>query len=188
LFSSIFKFLCKLRGSPQEFKNEEVAGVLSQDESTAGLWSPLPLIHVVLFLDFDGVVHPCQNESFEHMYLIEKLLDTCPSMFIVISSSWRECANTVYLKSLFRTPYRDRVIGATPSLYLPSGRAGVRAAECEDFIFAYKVKAFICLDDDTKLFPPEYPHLFRTNYFTGLNESDITALITRYNLLMTRFY
>ncbi|MGQ0304084.1 hypothetical protein [Escherichia coli] len=47
------------------------------------------------------------------MPLVEKLLDKCPSMVIVISSSWRECASITYLKSLFRLPYRDKVIGAT---------------------------------------------------------------------------
>ncbi|WP_254044893.1 HAD domain-containing protein, partial [Salmonella enterica] len=76
---------------------------------------------------------------------------------------------------------RDRVIGATPSLYLPSGSIGVRAAECEDFVTRHKVKAFICLDDDATLFPPEYPHLFRTDYYTGVNEKDLTDLIARYS-------
>lgn len=70
----------------------------------------------------------------------------------------------------------------------PSGSIGVRAAECEDFVTRHKVKAFICLDDDATLFPPEYPHLFRTDYYTGVNEKDLTDLIARYNVLMTRFY
>jgi hypothetical protein len=52
----------------------------------------------------------------------------------------------------------------------------------------HQVKAFICLDDDTTLFPPEYPHLIRTDYYTGVKEKDITDLIARYNLLMARFY
>lgn len=188
MLQSIYKFLFNLCSSPQQPKNKDVDGILSHEEITAGLWGPLPSIHVVLFLDFDGVVHKCQNESFERMHLIERLLDASPSMFIVISSSWRECGSITYLKSLFRSPYRDRVIGATPSLYLPSGSIGVRAAECEDFVIRHKVKAFICLDDDATLFPPEYPHLFRTDYYTGVNEKDLTDLIARYNVLMTRFY
>lgn len=56
------------------------------------------------------------------------------------------------------------------------------------FVTRHKVKAFICLDDDATLFPPEYPHLFRTDYYTGVNEKDLTDLIARYNVLMTRFY
>ncbi|UXF06956.1 hypothetical protein N5O75_26465 (plasmid) [Escherichia coli] len=68
------------------------------------------------------------------MPLVEKLLDKCPSMVIVISSSWRECASITYLKSLFRLPYRDKVIGATDSVYLKPNQSGVRAAECEDFV------------------------------------------------------
>lgn len=188
MLQSIYEFLCKIRCSPQKLRNKDLDGILPQDESTAGLWGPLPLIHIVLFLDFDGVIHKCQNESFERMYLIEKLLDASPSMFIFISSSWRECGSITYLKSLFRSPYRDRVIGATPSLCLPSGGIGVRAAECEEFVARHQVKAFICLDDDTTLFPPEYPHLIRTDYYTGVKEKDITDLIARYNLLMARFY
>ncbi|WP_409998345.1 HAD domain-containing protein [Escherichia coli] len=104
------------------------------EETTAGLWGPLPDSHVVLFLDFDGVCHRCKNETFERMPLVEKLLDKCPSMVIVISSSWRECASITYLKSLFRLPYRDKVIGATDSVYLKPNQSGVRAAECEDFV------------------------------------------------------
>ncbi len=68
------------------------------------------------------------------------------------------------------------------------GGIGVRAAECEEFVARHQVKAFICLDDDTTLFPPEYPHLIRTDYYTGVKEKDITDLIARYNLLMARFY
>ncbi|MEY0865243.1 hypothetical protein AB7215_26100, partial [Escherichia coli] len=33
------------------------------EETTAGLWGPLPDSHVVLFLDFDGVCHRCKNET-----------------------------------------------------------------------------------------------------------------------------
>lgn len=157
------------------------------EETTAGLWGPLPDSHVVLFLDFDGVCHRCKNETFERMPLVEKLLDKCPSMVIVISSSWRECASITYLKSLFRLPYRDKVIGATDSVYLKPNQSGVRAAECEDFVFSHRVKAFICLDDDESLFPVGYPHLQKTNYYTGLTESDLAALNTRYHLLMKRW-
>ncbi|MWT73249.1 hypothetical protein GQM18_20075 [Escherichia coli] len=188
MLQSIYEFLYNLRCSPKKLAKQSVEGILFQDESAAGLWMPLPSIHIVLFLDFDGVIHKCQNESFEQMYLIERLLDACPSMFIVISSSWRECASISYLKSLFRSPYRDRVIGATPSLSLPSGNIGVRAAECEYFATRYQVNAFICLDDDLTLFPSGYPHLFPTDYYTGVNEKDIVDLIARYNLIMTRIY
>ncbi len=167
-------------------KNPHHEEVCVHEETTAGLWAPLPDSHVVLFLDFDGVCHRCKNETFERMPLLEKLLDNCPAMVIVISSSWRECANTSYLKSLFRVPYRDKIIGATGSVYLKHGQTGVRAAECEDFVFSHRVKAFICLDDDESLFPAGYPHLHKTDYYTGLTESDLAALNARYHQLMGR--
>ncbi|MBZ5874403.1 hypothetical protein LAX53_24410, partial [Escherichia coli] len=64
---------------------------------------------------------------------------------------------------------------------------GFISAECEDFVFSHRVKAFICLDDDESLFPVGYPHLQKTNYYTGLTESDLAALNTRYHLLMKRW-
>ncbi|MGU2651939.1 hypothetical protein ACOS73_00024505 (plasmid) [Escherichia coli] len=76
---------------------------------------------------------------------------------------------------------------ATDSVYLKPNQSGVRAAECEDFVFSHRVKAFICLDDDESLFPVGYPHLQKTNYYTGLTESDLAALNTRYHLLMKRW-
>lgn len=62
----------------------------------------------------------------------------------------------------------------------------VRAAEREDFVFSHRVKAFICLDDDESLFPAGYPHLHKTDYYTGLTESDLAALNARYHQLMGR--
>ncbi len=44
------------------------------EETTAGLWGPLPDSHVVLFLDFDGVCHRCKNETFERMPLGKRKL------------------------------------------------------------------------------------------------------------------
>ncbi len=72
------------------------------EETTAGLWGPLPDSHVVLFLDFDGVCHRCKNETFERMPLVEKLLDKCPSMVIVVVQfvAW-VLASITYLKISF---------------------------------------------------------------------------------------
>ncbi|PJD57291.1 hypothetical protein B9Q27_05585, partial [Enterobacter kobei] len=63
---------------------------------------------------------------------------------------------------------------------------GSLSAECEDFVFSHRVKAFICLDDDESLFPAGYPHLHKTDYYTGLTESDLAALNARYHQLMGR--
>jgi hypothetical protein len=45
---------------------------------------------VLLYLDFDGVLHRRMNESFERMPLLEEILTQCPEILIVVSSSWRE--------------------------------------------------------------------------------------------------
>ncbi|ECB3553159.1 hypothetical protein EWG43_23985, partial [Salmonella enterica subsp. enterica serovar Enteritidis] len=62
-----------------------------------------------------------------------------------------------------------------------------KSVSWQHHLFSHRVKAFICLDDDESLFPVGYPHLHKTNYYTGLTESDLAALNTRYHLLMKRW-
>jgi hypothetical protein len=53
---------------------------------------------IIMFLDFDGVLHPKMNGTFEHMDNLKKVLDKYPQIDIVISSSWRfsmDAASTV---------------------------------------------------------------------------------------------
>ncbi|MCW1829994.1 HAD domain-containing protein [Enterobacter asburiae] len=187
MIASIIKPLLRLFQSPEIAVPAPVTSSRMEEKAVAGLWRPLPEKHVVLFLDFDGVCHPCQSETFEKMPLLERLLEECPAMVIVISSSWRECASVGYLRALFPKTCEDRLIGATSSLYLMPGQTGVRAAECEDFAYTYRIKSFICMDDDASLFPVGYPHLHRTDYYSGLTEADVTKLSTRYLTLMSRW-
>jgi hypothetical protein len=187
MISTVIKPLLRLFQSSGSSSLPQATSALKVEMPVAGLWRPLPAKHVVLFLDFDGVCHPCQNETFDKMPLIERLLTQCPHMVIVISSSWRESASVGYLRSLFPKTCVDRVIGATGSLYLRPGQIGVRAAECEDFAFTHRIKSFICLDDDASLFPAGYSHLHRTDYYSGLTEADVTKLSARYLTLMRRW-
>lgn len=71
---------------------------------------------VLLYLDFDGVLHRRMNETFERMPLLEKILKQCPELHIVVSSSWRETMTLEGLKYLFPVAFRHRIIGVTPSL------------------------------------------------------------------------
>ena len=187
MITTFTKSLAKLFAHTEQIKLKTAPKISPAEISTVGLWVKLPSPHVVCFLDLNRVLHACQNESLERMPLLEILLDECPSMYIVITSSWRESASISYLKSLFSASYRDRVIGATGSLYISQDKMGVRAAECEDFAFTHRVKSFICLDDGCSLYPAGYPHLYRTDYATGLKESDIPLITARYQSLMSRW-
>ena len=45
---------------------------------------------MILFLDFDGVVHPAHGELFTEVDRVARWLDGWPAVDVVVSSSWRE--------------------------------------------------------------------------------------------------
>ena len=158
------------------------------EQPTSGLWRKVPYQHVVLFTDFDGVLHPCQNETFDKMHLLEEILSKCPNLYIVISSSWRTSATRTYLKNLFSHEYQSRLLGATETLFAKAPGGHVRYEECTDFSFTHRIKAFIIVDDDIKLFPPGCNQLIATDYYQGLTPADVAKIVQRYHELMALWY
>lgn len=74
---------------------------------------------IYLFLDFDGVCHPCSlrsdrtdepNRYFCYLPRIESVLREYPQVHIVISSSWRLEYTLEELRSFFTEDLRSRVI------------------------------------------------------------------------------
>lgn len=73
----------------------------------------------ILFLDFDGVLHPDRasvDRFFCHLELLEKWLRDRPDVEVVISSSWREAHPIEELRGFFSEDVRPRILGATPNL------------------------------------------------------------------------
>lgn len=73
----------------------------------------------VLFLDFDGVMHPerCDvDKYFCRRELLEAWLRLRPSVVVVISSSWREAHSLDEIQSFFSEDIGPRVVGVTPVL------------------------------------------------------------------------
>lgn len=76
---------------------------------------------MILFLDFDGVLHP-EGEAhilsggvdFCFLPRLEALLREFPFVKIVISSSWREQLRYKTLLKPFSSDIRARILGATP--------------------------------------------------------------------------
>lgn len=166
---------------------ETVEDFTPKPETTCGLWRSVPPKHVVIMLDFDGVLHKCQNETFERMPLLDEILAQCPYLYIVISSSWRTSATRTYLKSLFSSEYQSRLLGATETLFAKSPGGYVRYEECTDFVFAHRIKAFFIVDDDIKFFPPGCKQLIATDYYQGLTPQVVAKIIERYHDLMVRW-
>jgi len=113
----------------------------------------------VLFLDFDGVVHPesCSSaQLFCGLPLIEEVLLRYPRVEIVISSSWREHHGLQELQGHFSPALRDRVVGCTP-IYRQDpcepAQRHVREIECTSWLRAHRPDAqWLALDDNPRLF------------------------------------
>lgn len=78
---------------------------------------------MILFLDFDGVLHPerpghkaSDERLFCHLPLLEAWLCERPGVDIVISSSWREAHPLDEMRGLFSEDVHDRIVGTTPIL------------------------------------------------------------------------
>jgi hypothetical protein len=73
---------------------------------------------MILFLDFDGVLHPefCNQgeELFCHRDKLELILRDYPQVEIVISSTWRQTRSLAELQALFSPDIGPRIVGVTP--------------------------------------------------------------------------
>src|ERR1035437_4587503 len=76
---------------------------------------------MILFLDFDGVLHPQYEDqpvpvdvAFCHLPRFEAVMRNFPAVQIVISSSWREQFSLDKLRSKFSADVSARIIGVTP--------------------------------------------------------------------------
>lgn len=98
----------------------------------------------ILFLDFDGVLHPLfprtdrtheENQHFEGCSRLANVLDrVAPRLRIVVSSTWRYGRTITELRTLLG-PLGGRVIGATPILNLVE--PGVRELEAQRWLDEY---------------------------------------------------
>jgi hypothetical protein len=122
----------------------------------------------ILFLDFDGVLHP-QHESgvcpFGYMDNFCQLMrDTDPAgrVEIVISSTWRLQETLEELRAHFPPDVAARIIGVTPHLPPPPhARRGSRQREIESWMAQHAPDgAWLAVDDIALYFDIDCPHLF----------------------------
>ncbi len=113
---------------------------------------------MVIFLNFDGVLHPFLERSgvtaFCYMPLLEKVLREFPVVQIMIASTQREFVPLPLLKEQFASDIAGRIAGATPVHQIRDAGdvAGSRYRE----ILAYlngSGAGWLSLDDDASLFP-----------------------------------
>lgn len=132
----------------------------------------------ILFLDFDGVLHPvgCRaSNHFRSSHLLSETLRTYANVRIVVSSSWRRYHRISALRRLLG-PLGWRVIGKTAAVPLVS-TLPQREAACRLWLHAYAPAcAWIALDDQPALFSLGCRNLYATNAHLGLCVDDCSLL------------
>jgi hypothetical protein len=165
---------------------------------TIALIDPIPAPRVcggkVLYLDFDGVLHPENvhmtgrgprivspdgHRLLEHAGLLEELLSPYPSVAIVLSTSWVRVYRGVY-KVARRLPQglRQRVIGATwhSAMDAELFRAAPRGMQIWADVARRQPEAWLALDDDWLHWPTWCrDQLVRTDEILGIAEPPVLA-------------
>ena len=147
---------------------------------------------MILFLDFDGVLHPLGStpaQYFSRLPLLEQFLrDEAPAWQVVISSSWREFHPHQQLLEVFSPGLRPRIIGSTPA----DGASALQAtwgAQARLYPREIQIRHFlaqrglagppwVALDDVKSWFrdADNNPHLVLCDPLVGLNESNLAQL------------
>ncbi|HET7308201.1 MAG TPA: HAD domain-containing protein [Gammaproteobacteria bacterium] len=106
---------------------------------------------MIVFIDFDGVLHTVRGEQFEHMDIFCAAMRAHPAAKIVISSSWREVFDLADLRALFADDIAEQIIGRTPVL---PGVRWPREREIRQFLHdtGRTHEAWIAIDDITDFF------------------------------------
>ena len=129
----------------------------------------------LLFLDFDGVLHPTHFASeslFNRAYLLEEAL-AASTIEIVISSSWRFTHSREKLQKLLPNSISSLVVGVTGG---PVIGKHPRYQEIQNFLLPYGPVNWKALDDSYWEFPSPCPELIRCNPNTGISEKQMQEL------------
>jgi hypothetical protein len=148
----------------------------------------------ILFLDFDGVLHPesaGSDELLSRRHYIWSILGVCPAVNIVFSTTWRHRSTVDALVKLVTAGGGEhlsaRFLGATPELIRPGGKPLAdlyrhRELECLAWLDGNSVRdPWMALDDATYFFTFGSPHLFAVDYTTGLTSDDVQKIKTILN-------
>lgn len=146
---------------------------------------------MLLFLDFDGVLHAGVNYDAERLFsqlpLLEGVLRACPHVDVVISSTWRSTRDLEELRALFSPDIASRIIDVTPRWQDIQDSAAygtyVRQAEVEAWLRAAgrAWEVWVALDDQPALFRPFCTQLVLTNPLVGITSDTCIHLVTRLN-------
>jgi hypothetical protein len=135
---------------------------------------------MILFLDFDGVLHPdpCFDEAqlFERGPHLAESLAPFPEVAIVLSTSWRTQRTFDELAAALPAGLRERVLDVTPPFTLAGTPATLvpyrRQAECMQWLrtHGHAKTPWLALDDRASLFEPYCEQLVLCESTVGFDE------------------
>jgi len=141
---------------------------------------------VILFLDFDGVLHPQYEDqtvpaevAFCHLPRFEQVMREFPDVVIVISSTWREQFSVDHLRKRFSPDIAKRIIDATP---LPKSDAPPSLQQREAEILEWLAtndrleESWIAVDDGVWQFKHHCHRVVGCTSFVGLDEDAASRL------------
>lgn len=150
------------------------------------LWSS----RMILFLDFDGVLHPYPlGRAGKHLAALPRLwqiLDAVPELSVVISSTWREEYSLAELAGWLTAGggerFAARFIGVTPIMDSPDDYVpGIRQREIEAWLAAHHAadQPYVIVDDMEAYFDVSCKHLYLVDATTGLTPADADRIVAR---------
>lgn len=136
---------------------------------------------MILFLDFDGVLHKygCKpSDLFARRPLLEAWLLQHPGVDVVVSSTWRLTRSFDELRSLFSPALRPRIVGVTPKLAGDSPERFAREAEVAMWLRGSDEpwQEWCALDDQAWLFRPFNDRVVLCDPAVGLTEAELDRL------------
>lgn len=153
---------------------------------------------MILFLDFDGVLHPesalSTRRNFEHLPRLWKILRAVPEVEVVFSTSWRTSRSLGELVTLVTQgggeDLAGRFVGSNPVVskeLREQGSNGLRRHECLAWIeenrtrFPFWIKdvPWMAVDDNPHFYGIPCFNLYMTDYRIGLSEADVAMIISK---------
>ena len=141
----------------------------------------------IIFLDFDGVLHPAalavvgpgvtldelvrRNNLFRWTALLADLLEQHPEVGIVVHSSWRTLSRDFELREL---------LGTLGPHFMGSAPPGQRWEAIKWVLDDNAVADYRILDDAGEEFPADLPELILCHPERGISDANVRAKLTKW--------
>lgn len=139
---------------------------------------------MILFLDFDGVLHPMlarhRSQIFCYLPRLENVLRDYPAVRLVIASAWRELVPLTSIIQRFSPDVAARIIGATPVFPVLDACdiTGSRYREIQAYLNG-RGDRWLVLDDDATLYPQYCAELLLCDDgFRDVEEKNLRQLLS----------